>query len=87
METEPKYFLPHLRLTPAKTFISQDGVVQFIQHGAVSITTCRTCPHPDALQPTTDGTDFYIAVFKKNMIQLQYAIISVEICHKIRRQH
>ncbi|HYV92164.1 MAG TPA: PKD domain-containing protein [Chitinophagales bacterium] len=27
----------------------------------------------DALQSTTDGTDFYIAVFKKNMTQLQYA--------------
>lgn len=27
----------------------------------------------DAMQTTTDGTDFYIAVFKKNMVQLQYA--------------
>lgn len=27
---------------------------------------------PDAYQSTTDGTDFYIAVFKKNMTQLQY---------------
>jgi gliding motility-associated-like protein len=28
---------------------------------------------PDALQSTTDGTDFYIAVFKKGMTSLQYA--------------
>ncbi len=27
----------------------------------------------DAVQPTTDGTDFYIAVFRKNMSQLAYA--------------
>src|SRR4029079_7456145 len=28
---------------------------------------------PDAFQSTTDGTDFYIAVFKKNMTELKYA--------------
>lgn len=28
---------------------------------------------PDAIQNTTDGTDFYIAVFKKGMTNLQYA--------------
>lgn len=28
---------------------------------------------PDALQPTTDGNDFYLAVFRKNFSQLAYA--------------
>jgi hypothetical protein len=39
---------------------------------------------PDAFQSTTDGTDFYIAVFKKNMTELKYATYFGGTCRRIR---
>jgi hypothetical protein len=54
-------------------YLSGWGGTIYTQWGWFSHTMTNMPITPDAMQTTTDGTDFYIAVFKKGMVQLQYA--------------
>lgn len=54
-------------------YISGWGGVIFSNWGWFSHNMLNMPLTPDAFQSTTDGTDFYMAVFKKNMVSLQYA--------------